>query len=204
MLETVSARKHAAIASVALTLFVRQGYERTSVDAIAAGAEVSKRTVYSHYGGKESLFFFVVRRTFEALRGQIQEIVERTPWDGDVREALTACIREIALVITRSPERAALIRLVVAEAPHFPELLDLWRGRGITPLLAQPLAGLAAAGRLDAADPMEAAEHLSALTFGQISNKSLMGTVRLTEEEVDRFIVGGIRVFLRAYAPADP
>ena len=49
-------RKRDAIGRAALTLFASDGYERTSVDAIAAEAGVSKRTVYSHYGDKESLF----------------------------------------------------------------------------------------------------------------------------------------------------
>jgi TetR/AcrR family transcriptional regulator, mexJK operon transcriptional repressor len=202
MLDTVSARKHEAIARAALTLFVRDGYERTSVDAIAAEAGVSKRTIYSHYGDKQSLFFSVLRDTFETLRSRFQEILDRTPWDRDAEEALTACVREIVLLVTRTPERAALVRLVISEAPHFPSILDLWRGRGLTPLLAVPLARLAAAGRIDAADPAEAAEHLSALTLGQINNKSLMGTVQLTEAQTDRIITSGIRVFLRAYAPA--
>jgi TetR/AcrR family transcriptional regulator, mexJK operon transcriptional repressor len=41
-------RKRDAIGRAALTLFASDGYERTSVDAIAAEAGVSKRTVYSH------------------------------------------------------------------------------------------------------------------------------------------------------------
>jgi Histidine kinase-like ATPase domain/AefR-like transcriptional repressor, C-terminal domain len=46
-----------------------------------------------------------------------------------------------------------------------------------------------------------AAEHLSALTFGQINNKSMMGTVQLTDSEADRIITSGIAVFMRAYGP---
>jgi TetR/AcrR family transcriptional repressor of mexJK operon len=59
-----------------------------------------------------------------------------------------------------------------------------------------------AAGLLDADDPALAAEHLSALTFGQVNNKSMMGTVQLSDSEADRIIVSGIAVFMRAHGPA--
>src|SRR5271154_4873876 len=71
-------RKHKAIAGAALVLFARDGYERTSVDAIAAEAGVSKRTVYSHYGDKENLFLLVLRETYDVMRDRISTIVNRT------------------------------------------------------------------------------------------------------------------------------
>jgi TetR/AcrR family transcriptional repressor of mexJK operon len=195
-------RKHAAIAAAALALIARDGYERTSVDAIAAEAGVSKRTVYSHYGDKENLFLLAARETYDVMRDRVGDIVNRTLLDvDDVEEALTACIREIVRTITRAPERATLIRMVISEAPHFPALLDLWRDRGILPLITEPLARLAASGRLATDDPAQAADHLSALTIGQINNKSMMGTVPLTDAAADRIITSGIRLFMRAYAP---
>jgi hypothetical protein len=48
-------------------------------------------------------------------------------------------------------------------------------------------------------DPAQAADYLSALTFGQINNRSLMGLVRLSEADLDAIIQGGVGVFLRAY-----
>ena len=80
-------------------------------------------------------------------------------------------------------------------------ILDLWHNRGIVPLIAEPLAKLAAAGLLDTDDPAQAAEHLSALTFGQVNNKSMMGTIQLSDSEADRIITSGIAVFMRAYVP---
>jgi TetR/AcrR family transcriptional repressor of mexJK operon len=72
------------------------------------------------------------------------------------------------------------------------------------PLIAAPLARLAAAGRLDADDPSQAAEHLSALTFGQVNSKSMMGTVDLADADIDRIITSGVSVFMRAYGPETP
>ncbi len=198
-------RKHDAIAGAALVLFARDGYERTSVDAIAAEAGVSKRTVYSHYGDKENLFLLVLHQTYDAMRDRVRDIVDRNLRDvDDLRPALTACIREIVRTITRAPERSTLVRLLISEAPHFPVILDLWHNQGLVPLIAEPLAKLAAAGLLDTNDPAQAAEHLSALTYGQVNHKSVMGTIELTDSESDRIITSGIAVFMRAYAPAAP
>jgi hypothetical protein len=65
-------------------------------------------------------------------------------------------------------------------------------------------AKLASSGLLDADDPALAAGHLSALTFGQVNNKTMMGTVQLSDAdaEADRIISSGIAAFLRAYGPA--
>ena len=202
MVATASERKRQAIASAALALFARDGYERTTVDAIAAEAGVSKRTVYSHYGDKEKLFMLVVRDTYKLMRERFAEAVEATLRDvDDVEKSLVSCLREVVRAVTQTPERARLVRLVMTELPRFPALLDLWQGRGLTPILAAPIARLASAGLLTADDPMEAAGHLSALTLGQINNRSMMGTVTVSDAEADRIITSGVHVFLCAYSP---
>jgi TetR/AcrR family transcriptional regulator, mexJK operon transcriptional repressor len=202
VLSTVSDRKHQAIARAALMLFASDGYERTSVDAIAAEAGVSKRTVYSHYGDKETLFLSVVRDTYEVMLARIGEIVGRVAWERDLRSALICCMTEVTRSVIRSPERSTLVRLLMAEAPHFPDLIELLHARQITPLVAAPLENLAAAGRLAGQDGRQAAEHLMALTFGQVSNRSLMGTVPLSDDEAGQIVQSGVQAFLRAYSPA--
>jgi AcrR family transcriptional regulator len=71
-------RKRDVIAGAALVLFARDGYERTSVDAIAAEAGVSKRTVYSHYGEKENLFLLVLRETYDTMRDRVRDASRRS------------------------------------------------------------------------------------------------------------------------------
>ncbi len=53
--------KRAAILAAAKSLFVRNAFAGTSMDAIAAEAGVSKLTVYSHFGDKDNLFREVIR-----------------------------------------------------------------------------------------------------------------------------------------------
>jgi TetR/AcrR family transcriptional repressor of mexJK operon len=121
----------------------------------------------------------------------------------DVQQDLTAFVREAALTLTTAPERIALIRLIMTEAPYFPALI---RQEAVPPsmhaTLARHLARLAGAGRLALADPDEAAEHLFALTFGQINSRTMFGAVQLSDAELDRVIASGVAVFVRAYQPA--
>ena len=44
-------------------------------------------------------------------------------------------------------------------------------------------------------------ERYAAAVGGQINNKSMMGTVQLSDAEADRIISSGITAFLRAYGP---
>jgi TetR/AcrR family transcriptional regulator, mexJK operon transcriptional repressor len=202
---SVSARKRQAIAAAALTLFARDGYARTSVDAIAAEAGVSKRTVYSHYGDKENLFLQVIQETFMGMRDNFAEVVWRTMSDvTDVEKSLVNGLREVVAEVSHTPERAILLRLMMSELPHFPGLLDMWRGRAVQPILAELVTRLAASGLLSTDDPGLAADHLSALTLGQINNRSLMGTIPLSDAQVDQIITSGVHVFLCAYGPEAP
>src|SRR5690606_40647684 len=53
--------KRAAILDAAKRMFVMHGFDGVSMDQIAAEAGVSKLTVYSHFGDKESLFAAAVQ-----------------------------------------------------------------------------------------------------------------------------------------------
>jgi TetR/AcrR family transcriptional repressor of mexJK operon len=196
--------KGEAIASAALRLFLRDGYERTSVDAIAAEAGVSKRTIYNRYGEKETLFLSVLRDTFAGLMEEFARVADaRLTNVTDVEQALTGYARDAAHTMVRSPERGRLIRLIIAEAPHFPALLrQQARSQTMSGILAQRLAALAAAGWLQIDDPQEAAEHLLALTTGQINNRSMFGVAEVSDADIERIVTSGVRAFVRAYRPA--
>src|SRR6266571_636471 len=57
-----SQAKREAIHVAAQELFTRQGFEGTSMDAIAEAAHVSKQTLYRYYENKEALFVATLRR----------------------------------------------------------------------------------------------------------------------------------------------
>lgn len=59
-------RKHASIVSAAVQEFQTRGYYATSMNAIAAAANVSKRTLYNHFASKEALFDAILETLAEA------------------------------------------------------------------------------------------------------------------------------------------
>jgi AcrR family transcriptional regulator len=66
-------RTRATLESVAMRLFAEQGFDATTVEEIAAIAEVSPRTFFRYFPSKESL---VIERDAE-LRDRLFEAIER-------------------------------------------------------------------------------------------------------------------------------
>lgn len=56
---------------ISRTLFAEKGFDGTSIEEIAATAQVSKPVVYEHFGGKEGVYAVVVDREMQKLLGMI-------------------------------------------------------------------------------------------------------------------------------------
>jgi AcrR family transcriptional regulator len=61
------AERREQLLDVGRELFGQRGYEATSIEEIAARADVSKPVVYEHFGGKEGLYAVVVDREMQRL-----------------------------------------------------------------------------------------------------------------------------------------
>lgn len=189
-----SERKRTAMLDAAQALFLTEGYERTSVDAIAARAEVSKRTVYDHFGDKQRVYFAVVDRVAAALMTSLRAAVAEELPDGcDLAPSLLAFVRRVATKTFPSSEYALFRRLVSATGgpPRLPEAM---RSRP-EDLLVERMDTFAQAGEITAPDPRRAAEHLIALTF----LLALDTTDGDLQPDVDALLSDGVDAFLRAY-----
>jgi TetR/AcrR family transcriptional regulator, mexJK operon transcriptional repressor len=110
--------KAAAVLAGAREIFLALGFSAATTDLIQQAAGVSKATVYSHYPNKETLFTAMVEAECEYSLASIRKLKFS---DKSVAWILEEAARAY-LDIVLSPESLALYRVVVAEAPRFPEL----------------------------------------------------------------------------------
>src|SRR6266480_4434871 len=109
-------------------LFLQQGYQATSIDAILAEAGISsKETFYRHYISKEALFVDVLSHLTMEQPGFSEKLADLpAPHDlASLQEALTQLSREILSMMCQ-PGYLPLIRMIIAEAPRFPQLGTLF------------------------------------------------------------------------------
>jgi len=171
--------KREAITRAARRVFGREGYVRASIDAIAAEAGVSTRTIYNHFDSKEQLFTSVLVESATQVAETFVAMVERLDADADVADYLTGMAEALAAQSTEHPEHFThftMARQISAEADHFPpETLDGWRSAGplrVEGEVARRLGELTDRGRLAVRDPEQAALHLIALTAAQLTARS--------------------------------
>ncbi len=117
-------RKRAAILEAAQKAFLEGGYAATSMDSIAELAGVSVKTLYRHFENKDELFSAIV---LDACSGphedaEIEKPSSDRPWFAEPSpKALVAAATEYLENIL-SEEQLALYRVIVRDAPKFPEL----------------------------------------------------------------------------------
>jgi len=118
--------KRQQIAQAAMQLFIQHGYRETSMDQIAAEADVSKHTIYNHFQSKEGLFIELVE---QFICEQFQPDFNFNPSD-EPAEGLRR-LAEAFLAKLNNPEYSAFLRLLIAESGHFPHLAQLFIRRVI-------------------------------------------------------------------------
>ncbi|AEI12235.1 TetR/AcrR family transcriptional regulator [Cellulomonas gilvus] len=202
------APKRAAILAAAKELFVRTGVERTSMDAVAALAGVSKRTVYDYYGDKRGLLLGVVEDAGERALATLRELVDEHLNPADIREpadlerALTELAAALGRTLLLSSDYLAAVRLINENEALLPELEDHPLDEAHARVLSDRISHFARVGLLDADDPGLAAAHFHALTALRVLNEPPR---RRTEAaHVRQIMTDGARAFVRAYGAQGP
>jgi AcrR family transcriptional regulator len=153
--------RESEILRTALDVFLRSGYGGSTVDELAAAAQVTKRTLYAYFGDKDALFAAMVRDL--AATVSLDAV-----GDDDTLASLAARI------VTRlhSDELVGLHRLVIGESSRFPELALILHSSGD----ARHIARLAEHIRAEHGPGREAlAEPLFSLLLGEKHRRRLLG-----------------------------
>lgn len=193
--------------AIARDVFLTHQYAGTTMDTVAAGARVSKQTLYRQYPSKEALYAAVVRdwvdRGRDAMRPHLQELMEAE----DVRHGLLELSRILHAGVL-SPPVLQMRTLIAAEAERFPEVAADYVRRSWDHnqgLLADALRHLGARGLLRIDDPAVAAEQLTWLALAAPLNRLTLtaGAARYSAAELDAVAHEAVTTFLDRYGPQD-
>jgi AcrR family transcriptional regulator len=182
-------QRRAQLLDIGRRLFAERGLDGTSIEEIAAQADVSKPVVYEHFGGKEGLYAVVVDREVERFTAMATRLLEGEDTLSKFEVAAVVLLRYIQdnadgfriLVRDSNPTSgsgtfASLISDIASQVEYI--LGDVLRDRGydpkLAPVYAQMLVGMVAfTGQwwLDARKPEleEVAAHLVNLAWNGLS-----------------------------------
>ncbi|WP_395944693.1 TetR family transcriptional regulator [Brevundimonas sp.] len=124
---------HARIQAEAMRLFIDRGFEATTLDEVAAAADVSRRTLLNYFGSKEE----IVLSTKADFPQLIVDAVAGRPRDEPLLDMVEGALGEVAARF-QTPETLALTRLI-HETPSL-QAGDHAKYERVERVLAQALA----------------------------------------------------------------
>ncbi|AWB90317.1 TetR/AcrR family transcriptional regulator [Salinibacterium hongtaonis] len=133
--------KRDAILAAAAELLLANGFDGTSMDAVAAKAQVSKTTVYAHFSDKVKLFHAVMVHASSTLIPSLHDALDLIP-NVSNEQRLTVALTEVVRAATAA-ELIAFFRVLIAEHERRVELhgvLDVARVDSGTPTVVQILS----------------------------------------------------------------
>jgi AcrR family transcriptional regulator len=193
------ALRRAAILQVAREMFSEVGYAATSMSSIAARLGGSKATLYKYFRSKEELF---AASLDDLIASHADDLLPPSLDGADLEKTLSLLCRKIMGAMI-SPPILALFRLVVAEAPRFPELGQAYYAKVVLPgqqRLASFLQSCIDKQLIKPVDPLVAASQLLSLCrsnthFCVLTNVSQAPSAAALAVEAD----AATAVFLAAY-----
>lgn len=185
-----SDRATAAVLAAALDVVARTGYERLTIEGIAAEARVAKTTIYRWWPSKEAVLLDAFMDHQERSGGT------RLPNTGDLaadlRTLLTSTIEGLI-----DPRFDAPYRALTAAMQHDTALAADILERLLNPLLALTRERLVEARRLRQVDPSVDLDLAVELLYGPVFHRWLLGTRPLAPQDGTRLA----DLVLRAIAP---
>jgi TetR/AcrR family transcriptional repressor of mexJK operon len=185
------------ILAAARKIFMEQGFGNASMDAIAREATVSKATLYSYFDGKAALFAALIVVECRHLSDRIAQGALDEP---DIRVALLRIARDFNNLLCTG-DGLTMYRIVVAEAPRFPELGRIFYESGPKVMIDRIAGVLRRAGErglLDVDDARIAAIRFISLIRGELHLTRILGLKSSAKNTAD-YVEGSVDLFLTGY-----
>ncbi|CAA0090950.1 HTH-type transcriptional regulator SrpR [BD1-7 clade bacterium] len=195
-----SEEKREAILTAAADLFIQQGFVNTSMDQIAKQAEVSKQTVYSHFGDKHGIFAASIEQKCIAHSLEAGFLQQDLP----VEELLSDLSHRFAELV-KSDDAISVARVCISNAEEYPDISNTFFEAGPERVMSIVIVFLEEQhrkGHLVIKNPTFAAYQLLHMLHGAASFKAQYGLLPNfdNQEQLD-YIDDCVAMFLRAYKP---
>lgn len=181
------------IAAAAFDAFAEHGYASTRVEEVARRAGVSKGLLYLYYKTKEELFKAVVRNVVVRRVDALVGIVDTTelPSEDFVRGPVCEFLKQIP----GSPV-AIIVRLLIAEGPKHPDLLEFYHENVVSKGLAAVQKTIARgvergefrASAVDTLPHIVLAPVLMSIVWGILFARKSLDTDKLIETQLDMLL----------------
>ncbi len=121
-----SEAKTEAILKGAMQEFLAHGYAATSMDRVAKAAKVSKATVYSHFGDKESLFNAVIKDLAQDKFQTVMGLQQPQSLEQEPKIVLSAIATRMLNNAKSDRNFQNFIRIIIGESGRFPGLAQAY------------------------------------------------------------------------------
>lgn len=190
-LETGMALKAEQILQGAIKEFLTHGFAATSMDRVAKTAGVSKATLYSHFGDKESLFSALTEYLGEK---RILDFVIEPPEDPAI--FLKTWATAILGKILNDPELLCFLRLIIGESGRFPELAQAFISNVVKVGINRLTKSLESYPQLKLADAEVTARVIMGALLHYLLIQEIMHGGEIMPMERDRYIEGLVKLVI--------
>ena len=110
----------------AMQEFLAHGYAAASMDKIAKAAQVSKATIYSHFGDKEKLFNAVIQDLAKDKFNAVMSLQEEQSLEQDPKQVLSQIATNMLARAKEDQTFQNFMRIILGESGRFPELAQTY------------------------------------------------------------------------------
>jgi AcrR family transcriptional regulator len=196
--KAAAAERDERLLEIAAQMFMRDGFDATSMERLAETAKIGKATLYARYADKSQLFADILRRRIVLTYGPLEAEFLQGLSGGSLEDTLLILARRF-VDLSLKPSSIALGRILAAEGERFPELGKLAVEEGLNRqirLVEAVLLRFGATHRYAIDDLALAADLFLSIVLGRISRMALLG-VRMEPDTLDRRIREAVRTFVR-------